>query len=281
MRKAVAVLALAGAMAVGLSAQVRTYPIFTLTQKVTSGTYSSGADRTSISNLSTELNMLADWRDSFTVLYRRTGMEYATGFGYRQNQFLGSYSRLWRAGGGFVWARGDLVYQTANAGPADGSVVAFADIGYESAGSASGIGAGGFYGRYTGAESLGGTLSFWTTLGGGIVLGGRGMVNSLSGDYHDGETLLSGSGSLYFPAGARLGFLIYGSAGKRCLQYDPDLKLAYATTDTLLGSAGATAYLYLTRPFTVFGDVSYESYESLDAVRFSAVYWTVAATLRF
>jgi hypothetical protein len=71
-------------------------------------------------------------------------------------------------------------------------------------------------------------------------------------------------------------------AGERVYGYDPDLGLAYSLPDIQKLSAGLTANWQLTPTLSLFGDVSYGTYEKRTINNsYSATYGTVGLTYKF
>jgi hypothetical protein len=255
------------------------FPYFSLSQSATFGTY-LGAAQKQIYHLATEFSLVPGWESSWTFLYRRSGIDYTSGFGYIQNQFTGSYSRIFSLGRGFFWTRVDLSYLDSNSTLTNKNLTIFAEAGFQNAGGGAGAGLGGFYSSYAAVNSFGASASAWIDLGDGRRLSSKLNINGFSGDYHDGKWFTSGKVALYFPSGGKFALLFSGFLGQRSLFYDSDIKLIYNLTDVQKAGAGVTAYFYALRSLTVFLDGTFERYEAYAGGTYSAFYLTLSASLK-
>jgi len=255
------------------------FPYVYASQSATYGTY-SGAAQQGIHHLATEFSLVPGWDSSLTWLYRRSGIDYKSGFSYVQNQFTGSYSRVFSTAGGFIWSRLDLSYMDSNSTLTNKNLTIYAETGFQNAAGSVGAGLGGFYSGFTDVNSFGASAIAWIDLGRGRRLSSKFNINGFSGDYHGGKWFYSGKVALYLPLGGKLAFLFSGFLGQRSLFYDSDIKLIYNLTDIQRAGAGVTAYFYASPSLTIFLDGAFERYEAYEGGTYRAFYLTLSASLR-
>ncbi len=260
-----------------LFSQVRTYPSFYVSQKGTYGTYREAA-QTRIYHLSTEFSLVPSWSRSFCLLYRESRIDYDSGFIYKQNQFIGSYSQLIPSRSNFFWSRFDISFVSSNADLTNKNVTIYAETGFQSESARAGIGLSGFTSKYTDVRSYGASAFAWAKLG-GSVLSSKFSGNTFSGNYHHQKKFYSGSVSLYLPSNERVAFLFSGIMGRRSFFYDSDIKLVYNLTDIHLQSAAATIYFYASRSLTIFLDGTIERYESYAGGKYRVFYLTLGGIM--
>jgi len=261
-----------------LFSQVRTYPIYYVSQKGTYGTYHH-AEQKKIFHLSTEVSILTTWNRSISFLYRRSGIDYANGFVYQQNQFTGSYSQVFSAGNDFLWTRLDLSYVNSNADLTNKNFTVYGESGYESSGARAGIGFGGFYSNYVDVRSYAASVFAWTKSGGRSFLSSKFNFNTFSGKIHHLKKFYSGTISLYLPSSDRAAFLLSGFIGKRSLFYDSDIRLLYNTADTHLAGGSTTIFFYPLRSVILLLDGTFERYEAFSGGKYNVLYFTLGGTL--
>lgn len=261
-----------------LRSQVRTYPLYYISQKGTYGTYRD-AEQKKIFHLSTDVSIVPTWNRTISFLYRRSQIDYSKGFVYKQNQVTGSYSQVFSAGDDFLWTRLDLTYVNSNADLTNKNFTLYAESGYKSSGGRAGLGFGGFYSNYVDVRSFAASIFVWTQFSGQSYLSSKFNFNTFSGNLHDQKKFYSGSLSFYLPSSDKVAFLFSGIIGKRSLFYDSDIKLLYNTSDIhLLGGSG-TIFLYPTPSLIVFLDKTFASYEAFRGGKYRVFYFTLGGIL--
>jgi hypothetical protein len=79
-----------------------------------------------------------------------------------------------------------------------------------------------------------------------------------------------------------LSLTLYALAGQRIYGYDPDLRIVYTLPDIQKVSGGLTANVDISPTFSLFGDVTYETYEKKSISNsYSATYSTLGLTFKF
>ncbi len=263
-----------------LHSQVRTYPIFAVSQKATFGAYQS-ASQERIYHLSTEFTYVPGWNGSWSVLYRRTGLDYDDGFAYRQNQFTGSTTQVFPVGESFGFFRADLAYVSSNSTVTDKNFTAYGEVGLSKNENRSGSSFGGFFSHYQDVNSYGASALFWTGVSERSTLRMRINYNGFSGRIRNGENLLSGNISLYYVASPEVGVLFFAEGGRRSLFYESDIKLVYNTSDALSTAGGISIFYSPGSGISLLGDVTYERFEGLSGGTYHVMYLTFGGSVSF
>jgi len=87
---------------------------------------------------------------------------------------------------------------------------------------------------------------------------------------------------IYYVLPGRASLSFYGMLGQRIYAYSPDLQTAYNLSDIQNGSGGMSASYSLSKRWSVYGDVTYESYKNNQIEdRYSVVYSTAGAVFVF
>jgi len=239
------------------------------------------ATRQRLLHLSTEFSYQPGWSSSYTLLYRRTAVDYHDGFKYRQNQFTGSFTRWVTKGNQAFSIRADISGLTSNSSDTRRNITGYGEAGWTTRGSTLGITGGGFYSSYPEEKTWGGSAGLWTVFLKRHVAGIKVNSQHFSGSVYEGKTFFSGSLFADFRVGSKGGALVSGKLGQRSLFYDPDIKLVYAITDIFRGGAGLMVYRDLSDAVQLFVDATGELYDAVEGGRYSVVYVTSGLRLRF
>lgn len=265
-------------VAFDLQAQVKLYPLFTVSQKGTFGSYRS-ADQEKIFHLVTEGSYAPNWNSLWTFCYRRSGVDYADGFVYRQNHLTLSTTQWIAVDQGFWTFRSDIVYVSSNSGVTDANLALFAEVGAIGDESRYGGGVGWFFSAFADTRSYGISPAVWMRVGTVNIFTLKTTLLGYSGNFRDGQHLFSGQASLYLPVSSRAALLVSGEIGSRALFYDPDIKLVYNTLDLQSLGGGMTLFLSAGDAVGVLADVSLERYQDGSGKRYTVTYVTLGAKI--
>ncbi len=262
-----------------LNAQVIIYPIVAVHAKATTGSYRD-ADQKEISHMSTEVAYLPTWSSSWSFLYRRSGLEYSTGFQYEQNHFVVSTTHVLPFSESFLILRSDVAYVTSNSALTNQNVTLFGELDYSTQQGWNGLSLKGFYSHFEDVKSVGAGAGFWTGLGRYAVMSLGAQIVALSGTYRDGERLVFGSASLYVPVSQSVGLLTAGGAGRRSMFYEPAIKLVYNTLDANSLQASETVFLSLGKGVSLLADATYERFDAFGGGSYGVLYLTGGISVR-
>lgn len=260
--------------------QVRIYPIFTAEQKITYGAYQD-AEQSSIYHLATELTLLRGWDESWSLAYRKSGINYRSGFRYSQNQFVASTSHALPVGNNLLTIRADGIYITSNSDITQDNPSAYAQIGYSMDGFTKGFILGGFMSWFPEVKSSGFSVLYWTMINPTGSVSIRLNRDLLSEDMGNGTSFFSGSIAWYQPILPLYAFLTQVKIGKRSLFYDQDIKLVYNTdhANTLGGSVAL--FIQPTESVMFLADISYDRFGSVGIDPYAVLYYTLGARVTF
>ncbi|MGH2569037.1 MAG: hypothetical protein ACRDGA_11925, partial [Bacteroidota bacterium] len=215
---------------------------------------------------------------SWSFLYRGTGLDYHDGFGYRQNQLGGSMVQLIALGNNFLSTRVDLTYINSNSSLTENNTTLYGEVGYGISGGWLGGTVGGYWSDFADERTVGGSLLWWLKLGELTTASVRVNADRFSGTYRDAESFYSAKAALSSLISNRVGFLVAGTAGRRSLFYEQDIKLVYNTLDVLTREVSTTMFLYPAVGTTMLIDVTFDRFEAFNGGTYRVVYLTTGVS---
>ncbi len=261
-------------------AQVVVYPIVTVDQTFTYGTYQK-APQENIVHYAARISYIDHWNSSWMGGYRRTGISYSSGFEYRQHQFLLSKGHTVVAGANLIALRGDFLYLSSNSPLTDGSFTMFAGLWYHLLAAELTLGIQAHANVYEDVSTFGASGVLTTALSKRGWITGRVNLDQFSVDVGHGRTLLSANLSYYHLITASAGALFSAKTGTRSLYYEPDIFLLYNTFDAHQLGGGLTIFVAPWPWLSLFADVSHDRFKPVGGETYNTTYFSAGGRLVF
>ena len=267
-----------------LCAAEETSPFFAAAQ-TTYGSYNGSAERKS---LLTEAGTLGYATDTFgaTVIVRNWKLYRISMLGDLSGIDTNVSLYAWRKVGtaGSVGATAAVNYLTGNDSNTDQKVVPYGAITYKTPDGGQYFDVGYAYMGYS-DTTVNQVTSTW-----GVALFDRYVWAQTRLYYHNLSTEVQGKGQTtaveerltWYVVPSTLSLTLSGMVGQRIYGYDPDLKITYTLSDIQKGSVGLTGTWQMTPALTLFGDVTYATYEKRSINNsYNAVFGTVGLSFNF